>query len=107
MACFTVRTVSVELTVADQEVLVRGLRAAGFMVHVSNTGTITTRKIGGGTVQLSGGQLSGQPADVRRYAPMITKAYAAEAVRTAAQKFGYVVTQDRQDAGHLNLGRRF
>lgn len=104
MPCYTVRTVSVELKIADLTVLERGLAAAGFAVR--RTGDVVRATRGGVTAVIQGGQVTvteGNEAVI----PLIKQAYSAEAVRTAAKRFGWDVTPNRTNPQQMRLKRRF
>jgi hypothetical protein len=104
MPCFTVRTVTVDFRVANREVLVRGLTAAGFRVSVEGE-TVYAYSRTGQQLILRGGKartVEGQEAVVNE----AKRAYANEAVRTAARKFNFGVQQDARDRNHVTISRR-
>lgn len=104
MPCYTIRTVSFALKGADRAVLVRGLKAAGFRVN-EYEGSIAAYTKQGIPVSISGGVISVQEG-YEHVAAQVNKAYATEAVKTAAARFGFKVTQDTRDQQHLTLNRR-
>ncbi len=103
MPCYTVRTVTVELEAANEAVLIQGLKAAGFRVVQSPDGLLVTK--GGRGARIASGRIILDERD-RSLIPEIKRAYAAEAVRSAARRYGWHVTQDRTDAAHLTIHRR-
>lgn len=104
MPCYTERTVSVELNVADPAILERGLQAAGF--RVIKYGTAWEVQRAGRSATIQGGRVTvreGGEAIINQ----IKQAYAGEAVRVAAKRFGWTLTADKQDVNHLTAQRRF
>lgn len=103
MPCYTIRTMTFELKGADQDVLVRGLRAAGFRVEISGA-TIYAYTKQGVQSRIANGKIEVQQG-YEHVASLINRSYASEAVRTAASKFGYKVKQDTRDAQRVRLYR--
>lgn len=110
MPCYTERTVSVALNVADEGVLTRALtalgatdisRAADRLTAIIDGQLITIRE---GQVEMTGAYIT--RAVVERMSATIHQAYGREAVQTAAKRFGFTVTRDKADANHFTLGRR-
>ena len=111
MPCYTIRTIGVDLTVADAEVLLRGLERAGIAVTVDAEGAIhgTTRDgerftITAGQVVMRGAYVTEE--QVAAMAGRIKDAYGVEAVKTAAKRFAFDVQFDKQDAKHFVLARK-
>lgn len=110
MPCYTERTVTVALEAADIEVLGRALKGLGFTNVIERDGAwsaVTTDGdriyIGDGTVSLRGSTVSRR--SVEAVAGSIKRAYAAEAVRTAAKRYGWNVKTNPQ-TGQLTLNRK-
>jgi hypothetical protein len=97
--------VSVELDVADQAVLVRGLKAAGFRVNVVGN-TLYAYNRQGQQVTIRGGRLRAEEGVAERLAGQVKRAYATEAVKTAAAKYGFKVTYDAKQPQHITLNRK-
>lgn len=95
MPCDTERTITTDLRAAHPDVLTRGLAAAGFTMTLLGDGR-TVRIYDpqtGRNADLSGRQLS---ASSEAMLSEIKRAYAGEAVRTAARKYGWAVKVDAQ-----------
>lgn len=111
MPCYTERTISLDLNVADEGVLLRALAALGFR-HIERTADRLTAltpegwlvTIREGRADVSGSQLN--RADATAVVARIHQGYAREAVRTAAKRFGFALTLDRTNADHLTLAKR-
>ena len=105
MPCDTIREVTVELKAADKGVLLRGLAAAGFR-NVQDAGhAIYAVSKRGTPVEIERGQITvraGQEYVVNE----VKRAYASEAIRTAAKRFNFNTKQDTTDANHITLNRR-
>ncbi len=111
MPCYTERTVSVALNVADEGVLTRALTALGYtdisraadrLTALTPTGKLVT--IRAGQVEMTGEYMT--RSLVEKISADIHQAYGREAVQTAAKRYGFTVTRDKQDANHFTLGRR-
>jgi hypothetical protein len=104
LPCWTVRETSVELDAADPEILRRGLEAAGFELSMYGTALLVMRggqivaEIENGRVTVNRGD-TGVVNDIKR-------AYSTEVVKTAAKRFGYTLTTNKQ-TGKITAGRRF
>jgi hypothetical protein len=104
LPCWTVRQTSVELDAADPEILRRGLEAAGFELSMYGTALLVMRggqivaEIENGRVTVNRGD-TGVVNDIKR-------AYSTEVVKTAAKRFGYTLTTNKQ-TGKITAGRRF
>ena len=103
MPCDTVRTVTLDLTVADNEVLLRGLKAAGFTVYEQRVG-ISARSKSGALITIANGKASVEEGD-EAVVNEVKRAYSNEAVRTAAKRFGWTTKQDAK-TGAVTLSRR-
>lgn len=104
MPCYTIRTMTFDLKGADQSVLVTGLKAAGFRVRVEGS-TVYANTKHGIPVVIKGGKIEVQEG-FENVAQQVNRAYATQAVKAAAAKFGFKVTQDARSAQHLTLQRR-
>jgi hypothetical protein len=104
LPCWTVRETSVELDASDPDVLKRGLAAAGFELSMYGGALLVMRggqivaEIENGRVTVNRGD-TGVVNDIKR-------AYSAEVVKTAAKRFGYSLTTNKQ-TGKITAGRRF
>jgi hypothetical protein len=112
MPCYTQRTVSVELKTADAGVLLRALAAAGFEnVRADAYGAIHFRTQSGaravivdGAVEMTGEYVQQRAAE--NVARDVKRAYAAEAVRTAAKKSGWGLATSKKTGGKMTLTRK-
>ncbi len=103
MPCDTKRTITTQLEAAHPEVLARALRAAGFDFQLQADGrTINIQRNGRTVATLAGKELSGTSEDVLS---AIKKAYATEAIQTAARRNGFTVRAGAEQ-GELRLTRR-
>lgn len=100
MPCDAVREVTLDLEVADQDVLVDGLTAIGASVStygdrivVAHNGTYAT--IQGGKITVNEGR--------EAIANEIKRAYAAEAIRSATKRYGWAVKVDAKNPNHLRI----
>jgi hypothetical protein len=94
MPCDTQRTITTKLEAAHPDVLGRGLTAAGFAFTLLQDGTtIRITRDGREVARLSGKTLSGTSEAVFND---IKRAYATEAVKTAARKYGWAVKADAE-----------
>lgn len=105
MPCYTIRTVTFELKGANQDVLVRGLKAAGFRIGLVDRENVVAYSKQGIPLRIFGGKIEVQEG-YGHVAQQVNKAYATEAVKTAAQKYGFKVTQDARQPQRLTLNRR-
>lgn len=104
MPCWTVRETSVELGAADPDVLRRGLEAAGFELSMYGSALLVMR--GGQIVaEIENGRATVNRGDTD-VVNEIKRAYSAEVVKTAAKRFGYSLTTNKQ-TGKITAGRRF
>lgn len=128
MPCDTERTISVDLKVADDQLLAKALAARGFYVDRLRPGTLTLRRIeakagevnsaviSDGQIEVSAGSygyIADEQATVEKFAGEVKRAYAAEAVKTAAAKYGWSVATpgltsvaEKKNANHFQLHRR-
>ena len=105
MPCFTERTVTLDFTVADEGVLLRALDAIGLAAHVNaDLADIARRIVETGRLSITGATMTQDRAE--EWARKLKVAYAEDAVKTAAKKFGWNVTVDQKNPQVLNLGRR-
>jgi hypothetical protein len=97
--------------VANEGVLLRALKAAGYR-NISGTLATGIRAatasgayftIANGQVEMSGAYLTGR--EVEQVAASVKRAYAAEAVQTAAKKNGWSTTTNKK-TGQLTLTRK-
>lgn len=103
MPCDTERTITTKLEAAHPDVLGRGLTAAGFAFTLQQDGTtISITRNGYKVATLAGGVLSGTNEETLG---QIKRAYAGEAVRTAARKYGWAVKADAE-ADSFTIVRR-
>lgn len=105
MPCDTIRTTTLDLNVADEGVLLRGLRATGWEVRTSDDMLNAYRRTTGDAFSVTHGQITVR-AGREAIADEVKQAYAQEAVRTAAKKYGFTVKVDAKDAAHVTLSRR-
>jgi hypothetical protein len=112
MPCYTIRRVSVELQAANKEMLIQGLKAAGFNVReVSGyiDVSIPSKERAGRTLsgRIVDGQISFQDGDAE-IVNRVKQAYAGEAVRRASKQYGWDLRADgnKQEQGFV-ARRRF
>ena len=101
MPCYTVRTIKVAFEVADQDILLRGLKAAGFTISQGRNELIVTR--GTAVAVIAKGQIK---TVVESVIGEIKRAYATETVRTAATRYGWLLQQDRMNSRRFVAQRR-
>jgi hypothetical protein len=105
MPCWTRRTTTVELAAADPEVLRRGLLAAEFTITAESDGVLAVNSRDGRGATIARGQvrvLRGDECVINE----IKRAYSQEVVKSAAKRFGYTITTNKQ-TGKITAGRRF
>lgn len=102
MPCWEVRTITVDFVAANQDVLLRGLKAAGFTVEQGTDGGLIVTK-GPAVAVIANGQIQ---TVVESMVNRIRRAYATEAVRTSAKRYGWIVQQDRAVADRYVVQRR-
>lgn len=105
MPCDAVRVIGLELKVANPDVLTRGIKAIGYEITHLSGGAMRVRTPQGSVI-ISDGMIKGDENVVARVAGEVKRAYAAEAVRTAARKFGWSVVNDKQVADHMTILKR-
>lgn len=104
MPCDTQRTVTLDLTVADRGVLLRALEACGLRAHVGyDLGRSADQIIATGEVRFTGAYMSEERA--LELAGQLKRAYAVEAVKTAAERYGYEWASSAEAPLHLELGQ--
>lgn len=110
MPCYTIRTVSAELTVADADILLRGMVQAKFRnVHVIEGGIISAATSDGRWLRITGGRVEMEDVsqrEVQGVAEAVTRAYAAEVIRTGARKYGFALKTDTRNPSHMTMARR-
>lgn len=103
MPCDTQRTITTQLEAAHPDVLGRGLTAAGYAFKLQQDGrTISITRDGYEVARLRDGELSGRNEQVLGD---IKRAYATEAVKTAARKYGWAVKADAEQDSYT-IARR-
>jgi hypothetical protein len=102
MPCYTVRTIQQDLTVGDKDVLVRGLKAAGFTVSENANGIMATK--GYEAAVIAGGRIETTEAG-KHLINEVKRAYSNEAVRTAAKRYGWLL-QPQATTGRYVAHRR-
>jgi hypothetical protein len=111
MTCYTERTVTLDLKVANMGVLDRALRAEGFTELTRTPGRLTAYSPAGDRVSITEGQITVR-GDVTRsvvttLAGQITKAYSREAITTAAKKAGFTLARpDKRNRDKFTLTRK-
>lgn len=106
MPCYTERTVTVDLNVANEQLLVAALKALRYTVSGSLTSETGLRFATGGGL-LVGTIRNGvvELAESRQFVVNeIKQAYAREAVKQAAKRFNWQTTEK---AGEIRVNRRF
>lgn len=96
MPCYTERTVSADLKVADRAILERALEAEGLNPQMADTLIAT------GKVSVTGSYVT--QADAEKLATRINTSYSREVVRTFAKKHGWNQKVDAK--GKITLTRR-
>lgn len=105
MPCFTVRTVSLKLGVANFDLLERSLRAAGYQVYKQGAKTFSIVAPDGTRATIDGDEIivrQGSESIVNE----VKRTYSTYAVKTAAKKYGWVLTQNRTNAQRFQARRR-
>jgi hypothetical protein len=106
MPCDRVYYTTVNLEVADRALLVKALEALGCRVDViTSRGMLRVNSPDGTFTLTETGSLEGRVPVIERVAPQIRQAYAAQAVVSAAQKFGWRVTTKGPQQLHLTRRR--
>lgn len=105
MPCWTVRETTVDLDAADADVLKRGLEAAGFATSLYEEATTLILRGGRIVAEITDGKVTVNASETG-VINEIKRAYSAEVVRTAAKRFGYSLTTNKQ-TGKITAGRRF
>jgi hypothetical protein len=109
MPCYTISEVRAELSVADPEILLRALKAAGYQSITAEAGIIAAATPEGRLFQIRAGQVQMYGLDQRAVedeATRITKAYGAEVIRTAAKRYGFALKQNPKQPTQFTLKRR-
>jgi hypothetical protein len=104
MPCDAVRTIRMDFKVANRDILLAGLKAAGFHINTSSSGVIVASK-DGNYARIFGGKIEVPEGD-EKVINEVKRAYAMETVRAAAKRFGWSLVQDRNDAQHVTVMRR-
>lgn len=97
MPCYTVREQSVALEVANHDVLVAALKAAGYRLRRQEQGYIYGQTPEGVTFTIANGELTltGEyvtEAQAQKTAAGVKVAYAHEAVKVMTKKYGWQTT---------------
>ena len=104
MPCYTDREVTVELNVADPNLLTAGLKAAGFTVQTTPRGFYVTNSKGQ-QAHVRDGKIT-TTGSAQSIINEIKRAYSGEVVRTAAKRFGWTLNKTSQ-TNTVIAGRRF
>lgn len=104
MPCYTQREVTVELNVANPELLTAGLKAAGFTVQTTPRGFYVTNSKGL-QAHIRDGKIT-TAAQTESIINEIKRAYSGEVVRTAAKRFGWNLNKT-SEANTVLAARRF
>lgn len=103
MPCWTERTVTLDLKVADEGVLVRALKATGLAIHAGLSPQMLARRIvETGTITF----INVEEDRAQELAARVKVAYANEAVRTAAKRFGWTTAKSTVVQGAVELTRK-
>ncbi len=104
MPCYTQREVTVELNVADVNLLTAGLKAAGFTVQTTPRGFYVTNSKGQ-QAHIRDGKITTQQTS-NDIINEVKRAYSGEVVRTAAKRFGWTLSKTNEQ-NTVVAGRRF
>lgn len=104
MPCDAVRNITLDLKVANRDVLKRGLKAAGWDIYEYGDTLIINK--GRMRAEISGGRIKAEESYAKLVAGEVKQAYATEAVRTAAKQYGWSVVTDRADQYHLQIMKK-
>lgn len=109
MPCWNVKFFEMKLEAANQDLLISALSALGYEPTKFVDGSITIRPGAGiyGAITIKDGKLYGSETTTGRMeevAGKIKGAYAAEAVKVAAKRFGFSVKQSADNKLTLKKG---
>lgn len=105
MPCFTVRTMSLQLGVANFDMLEKALRASGFQVYKQGTKTLSIVAPNGTRATIDGDEIIVRQGS-EQVVNEVKRSYSTYAVKTAAKKYGWVLKQDRTNTQRFQARRR-
>lgn len=104
MPCYTQRQITLELTAANQELLIQALESIGFKVQQTK-GSLSITK-GYQTATIRDGQIRVDQSN-QAWVGEIKQAYARTAIKVASKRFGWQVTEQKNEQDSFLLQRRF
>lgn len=97
MPCDTIRQVTVELKVADKQILLLGLLASGFTTRALSEDRLTFSKgLATGVIDLKAGRITIQEGN-EKVINEIKRSYSSEVIRQSAKRFGWNLNQTEEN----------
>lgn len=103
MACWTLQKVTINLKAADEDILLAGLRAAGFTV-AQRGGRVYGKNSKGVSYEIFGGNVEVDPGQ-EHIGNEINRAYSHEVLRRTAKQKGFRIQQDSRNKNKMTLRR--